>query len=42
MGKLSLHSMDISDLNTVQLLPGKVISMHGQVDGLMNIALVST
>ncbi len=36
--KLSLHPMDISDLNKVQLLPGQVISMHGQVDGLMNVA----
>jgi len=35
---LSLHAVDISDLAAVELLPGKVISIHGQVDGLMNVA----
>jgi short-subunit dehydrogenase len=36
--KLSLHAIDISDLTSVEQLPGKVISLHGQVDGLMNVA----
>lgn len=35
---LKLLKADITDLNTVRLLPSKVISEFGQVDGLFNVA----
>ena len=36
--RLSLHPMDISDRSAVEALPDAVISHHGQVDGVLNIA----
>lgn len=35
---LSLHVVNIADLEAVQKLPAAVIKAHGHVDGLMNIA----
>ena len=36
--KLSLHVVNIADLAAVEKLPKQVVSAHGHVDGLMNIA----
>lgn len=36
--RLSLHTIDISDMSAVAALPNAVIAHHGQVDGVLNIA----
>src|SRR6056297_346526 len=37
-GKLSLHVLDITNKEKVELFPEKVIETHGKVDGLINNA----
>ncbi len=36
--RISTHVLDITDHDAVQALPDKVLDVHGQVDGLVNIA----
>ena len=36
--RLSLHPMDVSDMSAVGALPDAVITHHGHVDGVLNIA----
>ena len=36
--RLSLHALDITDLEAVSVLPEQVIAQHGAVDGLINNA----
>jgi short-subunit dehydrogenase len=36
--KISLHTLDITNLNEVQALPDKIIQKHGTIDGLINNA----
>jgi short-subunit dehydrogenase len=36
--KISLHTLDITNLKEVQALPDKIIQIHGAIDGLINNA----
>lgn len=36
--RLSAHATDITDRTAVEALPGQIVALHGQVDGLINCA----
>lgn len=36
--RLTTHCLDLSDRDAVEALPEQVVAVHGQVDGLLNIA----
>ncbi|WP_151526678.1 SDR family NAD(P)-dependent oxidoreductase [Serinicoccus kebangsaanensis] len=36
--RVSVHTVDITDRDAVQALPGEVIAHHGHLDGLLNVA----
>lgn len=37
-GRLTTHVLNITDRTAVQHLPGEVVALHGQIDGLVNVA----
>lgn len=37
-GRLSAHALDVSDRAAVERLPAEVQAVHGQVDGVLNVA----
>jgi len=37
-GKLTTHTLSVTDREAVLALPGEVSKAHGQIDGLLNVA----
>nr|WP_324651509.1 SDR family NAD(P)-dependent oxidoreductase [Georgenia sp. H159] len=37
-GRLTTHVVDLADRDAVEALPAAVITAHGQVDGVLNVA----